>query len=68
VPARTPPAIIARLNQELVQILNRPDNADALLKQGQEVWTTTPEAFGAHMQAEYKKWGTLIRELRITAD
>lgn len=67
VAAKTPPAIVARLNKEIVQILQRPDVQDALRVQG-EVWTTTPEAFGAYIKSEHAKWGRLIREMGITGN
>jgi len=35
-------------------------------KLGMEVWTTTPEAFGAYIKAEQEKWGRVIREAGIT--
>jgi hypothetical protein len=31
-----------------------------------EIWTTTPDAFGAHVKSEYDKWGRVIREAGIT--
>ena len=65
-PAKTPQSIIVRLNKELVQILNMPDTGEALLRQGLEVWTTTPEAFAAYIKSEYDKWGRVIREAGIT--
>lgn len=68
VPAKTPQSNITRLNKEIVQILNRPDSADAVLKQGLEVWTSTPEAFGAYIRSEVDKWGRIIREIGITAN
>jgi tripartite-type tricarboxylate transporter receptor subunit TctC len=67
-PAKTPPTVIARLNKEIVQALNRADSAETLLKVGLEMWTSTPEAFGAHTKAEYEKWGRLIQEIGITAN
>jgi tripartite-type tricarboxylate transporter receptor subunit TctC len=66
VAAKTPQSIINRLNKELVQILNRPEVSEALLKQGLEVWTSTPEAFGAYIKSEYDKWGRVIRAAGIT--
>ena len=54
VTAKTPQSIVARLNKEIVQILHRPDSADVLLKQGLEVWTSTPEFFGAYIRSEYE--------------
>ncbi len=68
VAAKTAPGIIARLNKEIVQILNRPDATEAVSKQGLEVWTSTPEAFGAYVKTEYEKWGRIIREIGITAN
>jgi tripartite-type tricarboxylate transporter receptor subunit TctC len=68
VPAKTPQAIVARLNKEIVQILNRPDAGETLLKVGLEPWTSTPEAFGAYVKSEVEKWGRIIRELGITAN
>ncbi|MEA3158021.1 MAG: hypothetical protein QOK44_5610 [Betaproteobacteria bacterium] len=66
VAAKTPQNIIIRLNREIVQILNKADTSEALLKQGLEVWTTTPEAFGAYIRSEYDKWGRVIRDAGIT--
>jgi tripartite-type tricarboxylate transporter receptor subunit TctC len=68
VAAKTPQRIIDRLNREFVQILNRPDTGEALLKIGLEVWTSTPEVFGAYIKSEYDKWGRIIREAGITAN
>jgi tripartite-type tricarboxylate transporter receptor subunit TctC len=68
VPAKTPQSIVARLNKEIVQIINRPDSAEALFKVGLEPWTSTPEAFGAYIKSEYEKWGRIIREIGITAN
>ena len=51
-----------------MQILNRPDATDAVLKQGLEVWTSTPEAFAAYIKLEYDKWGRIIRGIEITAN
>ena len=55
VQAKTPRDIIARLDKEIVQILNRADAADAVRKQGLEVWTSTPEFFAAYVKSEVDK-------------
>jgi tripartite-type tricarboxylate transporter receptor subunit TctC len=67
VAAKTPPAIVNRLNKEIVQVLSRPDVIESMLTQG-EVWTTSPEAFAAFIKAEHDKWGRVIREQGITAN
>ncbi len=68
VPAKTPQAIVARLNKEIVQIIHRTDSGEALLKVGLEPWTSTPDVFGAYIKSEYEKWGRIIREIGITAN
>ena len=67
-PAKTPVVIIARLNKEIVQILNRPETAEALLKSGMELWSSTPDAFGAYLKAEYNKCGRIIKAAGISAN
>ena len=64
----TPRAIIDRLNTEFVRILNTPDVKETLLKQGLEVSTSTPAAFGVYMKAEFDKWGRVIRDAGIVAN
>jgi tripartite-type tricarboxylate transporter receptor subunit TctC len=66
-PAKTPRAIVNRLNTELTRALLAADIKEALLKQGLEVAPGTPEAFGKYMRSEYYKWGKLIREAGIQA-
>jgi tripartite-type tricarboxylate transporter receptor subunit TctC len=68
VAAKTPRAIIDRLNTEFVRILNSAEIKDALLKQGLEVSTSTPDAFGVYMKSEFDKWGKVIREAGIVAN
>ena len=68
VAAKTPRPIIDRLNAEFVRILNSADIKDALLKQGLEVSTSTPDAFAVYMKTEYDKWGKVIRDAGIVAN
>ncbi|HEV7800607.1 MAG TPA: tripartite tricarboxylate transporter substrate-binding protein, partial [Burkholderiales bacterium] len=46
-PAKTPPAIINRLNQEVARLLNTPETKERLLAVGVQVVASSPEAFGA---------------------
>jgi tripartite-type tricarboxylate transporter receptor subunit TctC len=68
VPARTPRAIIDRLNTELVRALNMPDVKQLLFNQGLEVSTGTPEAFGTYMKSEDIKWAKVIKDAGIVAN
>lgn len=67
VAAKTPPAIVARLNKEIVQVLSRPEVIEQMLTQG-ETWTSSPEAFAAFIKSEHDKWGRVIKEQGITAN
>ena len=64
-PAKTPPAVVSRLNLELVRILNAPDVTQSIAAQGLEVWTMKPDAFGAYLKSEVDKWSRVIREVGI---
>jgi len=68
VPARTPRAIIDRLNTEVVRALNMPDVKQLLFNQGLEVATGTPEAFGTYMKSEDIKWAKVIKDAGIVAN
>jgi tripartite-type tricarboxylate transporter receptor subunit TctC len=66
-PAKTPRPVIARLNRELVAILNDPEIKRRLVMHGVEAAPSTPEALGKYMKSEFEKWGKLIAEAGISA-
>ena len=61
VPARTPAAIITRLNQEFARALGMPDVRERMLTQGMEPVSGTPEAFSRYLQSEIAKWAGVIK-------
>lgn len=63
-PTATPKEIIGRLHGELVQIAASNDYREQLAKRGLEPRTTTPEQFAHFLQAEYDKWGKVIKRLK----
>ncbi|RYY92428.1 MAG: tripartite tricarboxylate transporter substrate binding protein [Comamonadaceae bacterium] len=67
-PAGVPPAVVRRLNTEVVRILKDPATATALRAQGAEPMPDTPEAFGAFVARERERWAKVIRDARITVD
>ena len=67
-PAKTPLAIIAKLNQEAVQLMRRAEVKERIVSGGGEVVAGTPEDFAATMQLEMAKWGRLIREAGIRGE
>ena len=67
-PAKTPPAIIAKINRDAVAALQTPEAKALLLAQGAETIATTPAEFGAFLKAEIAKWGKVIKEAGIKTE
>ena len=67
-PARTPRAVIQRLNAEIARVLAAPEQRERFTALGYEIVAGTPEQFGAWVRDESAKWGKLIRERGITAE
>ena len=61
VPARTPAAIVTRLNADVLRVFQQPDVEQKLLALGGEPATGTPEAFATYIKAEMVKWGKVIK-------
>jgi len=64
----TPPAIIARLNTELIKIIRSPDVRARLTGQGAEVVTMQPAEQDALFERERKRWGEVVAEANIKLD
>ena len=64
-PAKTPPAVIAKLNKAVSDALNDPEVHDKLVKAGATPVGGTPESLGAFMKSEYEKWGKVVAERGI---
>ena len=64
-PAKTPPAIIARLNAEVNAIAKQPDFVAQLAKAGQAASTGTPEELTALMKHEMETWAKVVREAKV---
>ena len=67
-PAGTPREIVLKLHGEITKLLNTAEVKERFAKQGVEVRTTTPEAFGDFVKSEVERWGKVIREAGIKAD
>ena len=68
VPARTPRAIIERLNSEVSRILSLPEIKATLANQGLDPASGTPEQFGAYIKSERIKWARVIKESGAKAE
>jgi tripartite-type tricarboxylate transporter receptor subunit TctC len=67
-PARTPPALIPRLNREIGEILKTPDMKKTLFAQGAEARPGTPEEFSAFINSESGKMKKLIELTGMRVD
>jgi len=65
-PARTPAAIIERLNREINRALQLPDVKGSLAADGAEPAGGTPEELAQSIRTGSVKWGKLIRDLGIS--
>jgi tripartite-type tricarboxylate transporter receptor subunit TctC len=67
-PAATPKEIIAKLNQDIAQILNTPEMRETLSSQGLEPVTSTPEQFAALVQSDLARWANVVKSAGLTAE
>jgi tripartite-type tricarboxylate transporter receptor subunit TctC len=61
-PAKTPPAIVERLNHEIAYALAQPDVQQKLIALGMDPATSTPAEFKVFIRDEIVKWGKLVQE------
>jgi tripartite-type tricarboxylate transporter receptor subunit TctC len=68
VPATTPDAIVARLGDEVVKIMNTPEIRERARAQGFRVDARGPDAFAAFLAGEVARWAAVIKAANITAE
>ena len=67
-PAGTPPAIIRRVNAEIVKGFSQPDVIELLAKQGLDEASGPPEALAALIKSEVPKWARVIKAAGIQVE
>ena len=67
-PARTPPAIINRLQQAVATAARNPETRARFDALGAEPVADSPEDYARFVRAEYDRWGKLVRDARIKLD
>ena len=67
-PAQTPPAIISKLNKDVVNVLAQPELRTQLEKMGATVIANTPAQFEQQIKNDSLKWEKIIRDGNIKAD
>lgn len=67
-PSGTPRELVSRINGAVVKVLQQPDVREKLVAMGADVVGSSPDEFGAFMQAESAKWAKVIGEAHIRAE
>ena len=67
-PAKTPPAVVERLNSEMLRALKLPDVREQLKSQGADPVGSTPAQYTAFMQNEISKWAKVIAAAGIKGE
>lgn len=67
-PARTPPAIVARLNAAIVAAMNDADMRAKLAASGVTPAADTPGEFGQYLREQYTRWGRIVRDKGIKGE
>jgi tripartite-type tricarboxylate transporter receptor subunit TctC len=64
-PAKTPPAIVARMQDELARAIRQPDIRQKLLEQGADPVGSSQQALDGVVKSEPKRWAELVRVANI---
>ncbi len=66
--SKVPQPIVAKLNADLVKVLNSPALKKRLEDQGIDIAPSTPEEFVAHVKSETEKWTKVVRDAGLAAE
>jgi tripartite-type tricarboxylate transporter receptor subunit TctC len=64
-PAKTPRAIVDRLNKEIVTVLTTGETPKLLMTRGYDPTPTTPEAFAKYLRSEVERWSKAVKQYGI---
>jgi tripartite-type tricarboxylate transporter receptor subunit TctC len=67
-PARTPPAIVAKLNAEVNRILQLPATRESFAAQGVQPMVMSPDQLGNFIKSEVVKWGKAVKDSGAKAE
>jgi tripartite-type tricarboxylate transporter receptor subunit TctC len=66
-PAKTPPAIIQRMNAEVTKILRDPAMRDRLTGLGMNIQASSPEELGRFIDGQMTRWAKVVKDFGIRA-
>ncbi|MBO9355025.1 tripartite tricarboxylate transporter substrate binding protein [Bordetella petrii] len=66
--AGTPPDIVAKINRDVVELLNEPETKQTIAQQGAMAAPSTPDELGQLAASEISRWGKVIDDANITIE
>src|SRR5262245_23485934 len=67
-PARVPPAIVARAHADIGRVFGAPETRARLAGQGIDVVTGTSQALGQLIREDYERWGKVVKATGLQSD
>jgi len=67
-PAGTPPAIVKRLNAEVLKILKDPKVVEDLSKEGGNIRPDTPEQFAKFLEVDVPRWKKIVTDANLSTN
>ena len=67
-PAKTPKAVLAQLNQDIVAVLNLPDVRQKFSAEGAEIVADSSASFTQRLHADIAKWKKVIVDLKLRVE
>lgn len=67
-PAKTPPAVVSRLNEAMLKALAKPEVKAQMEKLGAVIVGDSPTEFAAYLKRDYERWEGVIKAADIKPD
>src|ERR1044071_8900797 len=67
-PAKTPPAVVKKLNEEIVKAVQEPATRELLANQAMQAVGNTPEEFAAFIQKDIAIWKEVAAAAKVTVE
>ncbi|MEY2810218.1 MAG: hypothetical protein RLZ66_1729 [Pseudomonadota bacterium] len=67
-PAATPPAIVQKLNAEIVKIIQQPDVRKQMLEAGSEPMGNTSQQMAAQIKAELEAFEAVVKQIKLVVE
>ena len=67
-PSGTPPAIVAKINQDVAKVVAEPDVKERFAGFGFEPYATPPSAITAEIAADSKRYGDIVKRANISIE